>query len=108
MTVCPFCVGDVAVEVSGLWVHKFPSRWITCNLKNQKSPLEDVVISKPDSGLDRLSQKEESSPSVHGAMLSRGQRGRARELRVLSSETVRALLGPAVSKLVKWRRAKCA
>jgi hypothetical protein len=35
MAVCPYCGENNAVEVGGLWVHQFPSRWISCNLKNQ-------------------------------------------------------------------------
>lgn len=37
MANCPYCVGDVAVEVLGIWVHKLPSRWISCNLRNQEN-----------------------------------------------------------------------
>ena len=36
MGVCTYCDGDAAVEVFGLWVHKLPDRWISCNFKNQK------------------------------------------------------------------------
>jgi hypothetical protein len=35
MNACPFCVENSPVEVLGLWVHKFPNRWITCNTRNQ-------------------------------------------------------------------------
>lgn len=36
MIVCPYCGADLAVEICGLWIHKFPDRWISCDLKNQE------------------------------------------------------------------------
>ena len=36
MRICAYCSRDVAVEVSGLWVHKLSDRWVSCNFNNQK------------------------------------------------------------------------
>ena len=37
---CQDCVhGNLAVEVSGLWIHQYRDRWISCNAKKQQKML---------------------------------------------------------------------
>ena len=51
MAICPYCDLGAAVEIGGLWVHKRPDRWISCNLKNERPQGEDQEVDKRDSHL---------------------------------------------------------
>lgn len=60
MAVRPYCGGNIAVEVFGLWVHKFPSRWITCNLKKQEHLKGGDQIAKREPLSETTRTREES------------------------------------------------
>lgn len=45
MSPCPYCAeGNIPVQILGLWVHQFSSRWISCNTQSSLPNESKLVL----------------------------------------------------------------